>query len=46
MGLEARRVERSGTPKRASTMCPVSALKLLTLRAAKEERKAKEENKM
>lgn len=44
--LEARRAGRSGTPRRASTMYPVSAPKWLTQRAGKEGRKAKEENKM
>ncbi len=46
LALEGKRVERSGTPKRATTMFPVSVPKWLTQKAAKEGRKAKEENKM
>lgn len=46
LALEARRVERSGIPRRASTMFPVSEPKWPMQRVAKEGRKAKEENKM
>lgn len=45
LALEAKRVDRSGTPKTASTTSPASKPGWLTLKEAKEGRKAKEENK-